>query len=264
MLTLEHIEDLERSPTAAKLLTSWPLVQVLEDHVARLIRQPEPWTSTFQWGAHRQKGAFHPSEYSNPCDAFLAFQLVGEKEERKERVEQRRIFDTGTVIHELLQYYMGTWARLEGHDYHAEVRVRHDALEMTGHADGLLAAVVAIGGQQLRFRMVLDYKSCNSTTFNKLGNTPGSSYVKQLHGYLKALDVPMGCILYFNKDNSNMRALYVPFDYGVWTPIQQRLERIQAQMDQYQIPPRRIGRSCHWCRYNAVCQPRKLAGKEDS
>jgi len=256
--------DLEANPGVLDILLSWNVCSEIEEHVGHLGNNPMRHTTVLDWGVQRTSCVFHPSSLTNPCDRFLFYELVGAPETEKLNAQKLLIFDTGTVIHEQLQYYQHTLAERKGFFYDHEVAVSKDSehaqdLHLGGSTDGYVERLLRLqfNGEKvvIDLRAIFDYKSASASAFSSLRRTPNSSYVKQTLAYMWALDVPLSCILYYNKDTSLMRNFLVPFRQATWSPIEQRLRKILEVAKTYKIPMRSPGKSCRWCKFFEECDP---------
>lgn len=263
MIDLTSIDSLG-DPLIPELLKSWEVCREILLWVEHLRNNPVQWTTKIEWGQPRMDHIFHPSSITNPCDMYLYMELVGA--EKSEKLDGRRLmlFDTGTVVHEQLQYYQHTMARERGHVYVDEYPTWKGSdlarrLHLGGSADGYCEREVMVRyqGKQylLRLRILFEYKTVNESGFSALRRKPDIGYVRQVHTYMASTDIPVTILLYYNKNNSNMRAFPTLFDYKLWTPIEERLERLVHLADECQLPERNVGGSCSWCKFLEECDP---------
>lgn len=259
--TLHTHEDLVAQPELAKKLKEeWNIVEEIDDWVGRLRNNPVPWTTTIEWGKPRRKGIFHPSSINKPCDMYLYLELLAAHEFEKMNATTLQIFDTGTVIHEQLQYYFHTRALSEGYEYIDEVPVSEGSelaakLRMGGNCDGFMERVLKLRDLNLDLRCLFEFKTIKTELFSKLRTKPDIGYVRQVHAYMAATGVPLTIILYYNKNNSLKKAFFVFFDPEVWQPIQERLERLTRLADDFELPERNVGKSCVYCKFFKECEP---------
>lgn len=259
--TLHTHEDLAAQPELAqKLKDEWDVVAEVDDWVGRLRNHPVPWKTTIEWGKPRRKGVFHPSSINKPCDMYLYLELLAAHELEKTNATTLQIFDTGTVIHEQLQYYFHTRALVEGYEYLDEVPVSEGSelaakLRMGGNCDGFMKRVLRLKGLNLDLQCLFEFKTIKTENFGKLRTKPDIGYVRQVHAYMAATGVPLTIVLYYNKNNSLKKAFFVFFDPKIWQPIQDRLERLIQLADAFEIPERNTGKSCIYCKFFKECSP---------
>lgn len=259
--TLHTHEDLIAQPELRdKLVAEWDIVEEIDNWVSHLRNHPVPWTTTIEWGRDRQKGVFHPSSLSKTCDMFLYLELLAADEWEKINSTTLQIFDTGTVIHEQLQYYFSTRALAKDYGYLDEVPVSVGSvlaakLRMGGHCDGFMERVLHLRGLDLDLRVLFEFKTIKTELFAKLRSKPDIGYVRQTQAYMAATGVPLTIILYYNKNNSLKKAFFVFFDPKVWEPIQERLVRLVKLADDYELPDRNVNKSCTYCKFFKECDP---------
>ena len=163
---------------------------------------------------------FHPSGLHNACPRQLAFGLIKEKNLfRKEVVVEdfsadnnlppnvKRTFDLGHLIHMLLQYsylpdYNKKMVKTE-----VAIETLYDKYLIGGTADLL------VNMQDAKWWM-WDIKSIRTELFRKLNNFSdvGGNYVVQFNIYLFGLKIPRGGVLYFDKNDGNMKEFLFKYD----------------------------------------------------
>lgn len=244
---------------ARKLLSKWHIVDELNDWVETVTEKQIPWTTTHKWNESRVEYRFHPSSFTEPCDFKMFLDLVG-GEQAKKVTKQQAIFDMGTVIHLLMEYYQGTRALYHGYTYDAEAKlwkgsVVADKYMLCGSADGVCEREIPGPHGPVKIRCVFEYKSANDNQFCGLGNKPKTDAVKQTHGYMVSGDIPFTVILYINKDNSLKRAFVNFYSDKIWTPIGDRLLRLIDLANDMKEPLKAEGKGCYRCRYFGECRP---------
>jgi len=264
VIELRTIADLERlgPKFVRKLLRQWDFAGELRDWAGEASKLGIPWETRHNWNEKRTKYRFHPSSFKHKCDMKLFFQLVGGEEKRKRQPKQA-LFDTGTAIHLQMNYYMQTMALYYDWQYDEEVELwkgsaAADEYMMCGSADGVFEREITIDGQTYLIRIIIDWKSINSAGFTKLGDTPGSDYSKQMHGYMVSGDIPITFVLFINKDNSvfkNIPLLYTP---KIWDPIGTRLKGIIEKANNMEEPIKTVAGHCTSCAFLEECKPKGL------
>ena len=260
LVRLHTHQDLQQQPELRERLEKWDIVNEIDEHVAYLRNNPVPWTTTIEWGRPRQKGVFHPSSISKSCDMYLYLELLGADEVEKLNATSLSIFDTGTVIHEQLQYYQHTRAIVHDYEYQSEVAVAKGSslaakIRMGGSCDGYDRRILRFDRLNVDLRVLWEYKTIKGENFAKLRQKPDIGYVRQVHAYMAATGIPLTVLLYYNKNNSLKKAYLVFFDPGIWLPLQHRFERLVVLADNFELPERNAGDSCFFCKFFKECAP---------
>ena len=221
-----------------------------------------PWETRHTWNEHRTQYRFHPSSFKHTCDMKLYFQLVGGEEKRKKQPKQA-LFDTGTAIHLQMGYYMQTMAISYDFTFDEEVKLwknnpRADEYMLCGSADGVIERKIKIDGQWYLIRVIVDWKSINSSGFVKLGDSPGSDYAKQMHGYMYTGDIPITFVLFINKDNSVFKNTTLLFTPKIWDPIAKRLKGLIEKANNMEEPIKTVAGHCTGCSFLEECKPEGL------
>lgn len=214
-----------------------------------------PHTSTFEWNPFRPTGAIHASSITNSCLMFMYLERMGAAYKPKVPSRQRRIYDTGVVIHEQLHYYQATRAKYHGYDYCKEVAFVADELHLRGSADGMTL------GWPLDRALLWEYKTINKHGISAL-RKPSRNYIMQIHVYMKCLGVPACMLTYWVKDTSDPHSFLIQYDRAVWKEIQGILDRIEEFVDDDSEPPRSVSSTCRYCSMLNECgaEPPKYGG----
>jgi CRISPR/Cas system-associated exonuclease Cas4 (RecB family) len=197
---------------------------------------------------------------------FLWLEYVGADKEEKLPPDKQLIMDSGTVVEQQYQYYQHTMAIDGGYSYDSNYPVwRHGRLReeigLGGDADGLMDRELKIGRTKINLRAIFEYKSINRDGFSGLRTKPKITYVRQVQAYLASMDIPLGVIVYINRDNGEPRHFFVWYDPRLWDPIEERLRRLKAMADNYKEPEKHTGKSCRWCKFFAECDPHPRKSK---
>lgn len=268
-IELRTIADLERigKSTVRRLLRSWDFAGEVQEWARTVAMKGMLWTTTYTWNEGRRHCRFHPSSFKHPCDMHLFLQLIGEKEVRK-RQPQQTIFDTGTVIHLQMSYYLHTMAICNNFVFDDEVKLWKtskvaDKYQLCGSADGIMEREIVLKDHDvtLNLRTVIDWKSINDSGFSSLRDSAGPDYEKQMHGYMITGDIPVTLVFYINKDKSIFKSIPVLFSPKVWDPIADRLTGIINLLNNLQEPKRTVGNHCYYCNFLEVCAPNGLRSK---
>lgn len=269
-MRLQSIGDDTREMRA--LIKKWNVSEELWQWSSQLRKTPVPWVTTHDWNKVRKDQVFHPSSAENKCDFFLWLEYVGAKSVDKLPPNTQLIMDSGTMLEHQYQYYQHTRAIHEGYFYDSSYPVwKHGELSTTlglgGEADGLMERTLRLGDVDIEMRAIFEYKTINRDGFSGLRSKPSIKYVRQVHSYMASMDIPLTVIVYINRDNAEPKHFFSWFDPKIWTPIEERFQRIKKLADDYQEAEKNIGDSCKWCRFFEDCAPfpqrrkrRKLPG----
>lgn len=262
--TIENLNKLGR-PVVRKLLKDWDFAGELQEWSKTVAVKRIPFTTTHKWNEDRNHKRFHPSSLKYPCDMRLFFQLIGEREVLKKHPQQA-VFDMGTAVHLMMNYYMHTMAISKNFVYNDEVPLwkasaSADKYQLCGSTDGVMERTVTINETQLHLRATIDWKSINSSGFSSLRDSVGSDYEKQMHGYMISGNIPVTFVVYVNKDNSVFKSIPVMFSPAIWDPIADRLSRIIQITNEMKEPMKTIGTHCSGCPYVEECEPEGFSAK---
>jgi CRISPR/Cas system-associated exonuclease Cas4 (RecB family) len=178
------------------------------------------------------------------------------------------IFDQGHGLHDQYQSYgnKGAW----GKNYVDEVPIDPDSGQLPmaeaywirGAVDALLDPyVIQVPGiGPVGIRIIHEYKSINDNNYQNL-KSPKPDHKWQASIYSWVFDVPIVVYLYINKDNNKLADFPVPFDFALWSTIEQKIERVQFYVDRRQVPPWEETSAvhkpseCEKCPYLRICNP---------
>lgn len=208
------------------------------------------------------RGGHSPcGRYTMGCNRVLYYRYIGEEPKDNIDPRLRRIFDTGSKVHEQLQEYMEEIAKKSGgldlfvkeaksNEKNSIVAYDH---EISSTTDGIWEVSSADG--QVRFG--IEIKSMKGELFKDLNKAHGENIV-QSHVYMACLDLPAMTILYYNKNDSGLLEFRVPFDKEVWEAILAKLSMVRDYALKNEPPPREPGFHCRNCRYAHICKPPKV------
>lgn len=272
-IQLKTIKDLERIglQKAKQYIDRWDIAKILKEWSIEVARLGIPHETKHTWNDSRTIYRFHPSEFKHPCDMKLFLQLVGGAEVRKKQSWQGTM-DIGTAAHLMMNYYMHTLALYKGFTYDDEVSLwkgspAADKYRMGGSADGVVELEIEFYDVILELRAIIDWKTISEASMAKLRETPKLEYVKQVHGYMVAGDIPVAIVFYVQLKGPVFRALPVFFSPKVWEPIAARLTHICEVADKIEEPLKTVAAHCKTCVYLEECEPaglEKITGKRSS
>jgi CRISPR/Cas system-associated exonuclease Cas4 (RecB family) len=205
-------------------------------------------------------------KYVMGCGRILYYRYCGVEPRQSIPPRLRRIFDTGTAIHEQLQGYLAKIALAsEGTEvFELEKTVDETNSEMankydiTSTTDGVW---VIVQNKKVGFRFVLEIKSMKTELFAKL-NGPKSEVIVQSNIYMACLDVPFCTTVYYNKNDSTMVEYPEVFQPEVWDAVTAKINMVRECAVNEEPPPRETGYNCRECRYKHVCKPPKAQRKD--
>jgi CRISPR/Cas system-associated exonuclease Cas4 (RecB family) len=198
-------------------------------------------------------------KYPIGCARLLYYRYVEEVPQDTIPPRLRRIFDTGSKIHEQLQAYLHDIANhSESETFVDEVGFNElnsamaDSYDIESTTDGIWTITVP----DLNLRYGLEIKSMKDELFKKL-NGPERYHVVQSHVYMACLDLPFMVVLYYNKNDSSMAEFVVEFDDDIWDAITKKINFVRRHAVDEEEPEREIGFHCRTCRYVHICKPPK-------
>lgn len=260
MQDLVTIEDLYALRAAGvdphELIADWDITGELRSWAKEVAVKQIKFQTTHLWNEDRKEGRIHPSSLGTKCDFRLFLELAGGAQKRQVTEGLQRIFDMGTAIHLILEYYQTTRAMIHDYEYLAEVGHWKNSkiaeqLMMCGSTDGTMQRTFK--QLDLNLRCLWEYKSSNTTQFP--ANKPKKDAVIQSHAYMRMADAPMTVILYYRKDDSVMQAFPVFFDWEVWQPVEDRISKIVDLYQEYKEPEKAPGGHCSMCPFLIDCEP---------
>jgi len=197
--------------------------------------------------------------YHVGCARLLYYRYVEEEPRDKIPPRLRRIFDTGTKVHEQLQGYLHIIAsRLDAETFvdEAVCDMQNSAVASSYDIDSTTDGIWTITVPDLELRYGLEIKSMKDELFRKL-NGPEPYHVVQCMTYMGCLDLPFMVVLYYNKNDSSMAEFVVEFDDKIWDAITEKINYVRKCAVDEEEPEREVGFHCRTCRYAWVCNPPK-------
>ena len=199
-------------------------------------------------------------QYIMGCSRMMYHRYISDEPRGNIPPRTRRIFDTGSKVHEQLQGYLhkiaaatnGAEVFVDEANMNASNSKMADELEIESTTDGIWE----IKMPALKLRFGLEIKSMKAELFKGL-NKAHNETVVQSHVYMGCLDLPAMTILYYNKNDSTMAEFCIPFDQKIWDAIVKKIKFIRKHAIDEEPPPREIGYHCKQCRYHYLCKPPK-------
>lgn len=260
LLSISALSGFDRSELV-KFLRGHDFVDEIRSWALELSTKGIYWKNELEWNQKRGQRIFHPSSIAHPCDFKLYLDLVGAIERKKHGTRLQCIFDTGTAIHGMMQYYLVThslyhdWSYVDEASFNPENSLEANRLRVRGSADGLGTRRI-VAHLDLTMKIIFEFKSISSSGYRKLGNKPLTPHLQQTHMYMRCLDAPVCCVIYINKDDSNMTGFTYPFDQQVWEPLEKRIVNIAARADRLDDPAKNESAwHCLECGYYEECGP---------
>jgi CRISPR/Cas system-associated exonuclease Cas4 (RecB family) len=127
-----------------------------------------------------------------------------------------------------------------------------------GHVD----AIVDLRGTEFQQGnecdvFVLDFKSIKDDYFSELRHAK-HEHVVQIHIYMWLLDLKAAVVLYENKDDQNVKEMFVPRDEALVARIKEESLWLVEVLKHGKLPPRPTGHSrskipCRFCDFQELC-----------
>jgi len=270
-MPLLKIADLDQSQQtlAPYMAMAQDLKDRYFDHIAN--DQDESFSYTVDvFGSKTRSPDIHASEISQ-CQRLMVYSMLGtERIPETKNVNMQMRFRIGTAVHSMLQ---NDWHRIakksngrvtfedevkinpslggpsEMWDLHSSCDGVVTIWEMS--PDGVLVPAVKVG---------IEFKTASDKEFEKL-RSPKSEHEEQTCFYMKALDIPLMWVFYYNKSNSNVSPSSAPylfqFDHVLWDALEMRFVEGTHHVESGTLPDRKEGQQCDWCAYTHTCKPLK-------
>lgn len=203
-------------------------------------------------------GWFHPSDFGNECDAFLAFRYLGAKAKQVIEPKLQRIFDYGNIRESYLRHYLrNAGVSLLSTPEERQIVIPH--MHIRGEVDDLVVNPIT------REKFIIDYKTMHMDRFEKLEEAvPGHRL--QVHPYMFYFQVYKGFVLYECKNDNRLKAMPTNFDGQLWqTAFVERIERVLTGLQHDEVY--RNPAHCTGCPFfaNGICTNNQIAKlKEES
>jgi hypothetical protein len=237
-----------------KRLQAWKPDAEMDEWITRAQREAVDVSVTMT--PHRTRSMFciHASSVNNRCDAFLLLELTGAEPKPKLPPKPRKIMDTGTALHCLLDFWHMTRAKAYGYSFDAEVSLRGskiaEGLFLHGSTDGRTT------GWPLERPVLWEFKTTNRSGMSKIGRKPPPDYLTQSHVYMGCLEIPVQALTYFVKDTSETFTQLVFFDESTWKErVLKRITPIIRAANSGKEVARTPSSGCYYCPYYEACAP---------
>ncbi len=201
-------------------------------------------------GAEKERGVgyHHPSSLAG-CERRLAYCRMGIKQKDMNTPKDKLIFGTGHAVHAQLDEIVARMFPTEKAD--TNVPVEYKGMHLKGEADCMVYFKDAV----VDFKTISDkgFEKISRPKIDKDGNIRPKTmkgYIWQVHAYMAAANVPMSTILYYNKSNSDMLEVAVPFNPAVWAQIEDKIMSVEVHVEEGTLPDYEPSRwSCPRCPY---------------
>ena len=190
--------------------------------------------------SHNDRGWFHPSELSNPCDRYLQLKFIGVKEEGHAAPDMVFMGAVGTFIHGFVQEALRDHPRVS----EIEAALEDDVTRVRGHNDMLIED---FDGQIA----VLDIKSCNA-----LPQTYRIGHALQGAWYCYLRGVSRFVLQYIRRENGARKRFTIPWAElrPLWEESRDRLAIILEATMRRELVDRTVSKSaCRSCPFDAFC-----------
>lgn len=263
MIKIRSIRDLTTASIEATMpiLNSFNLGAELMRWSAIASERSIPWDTQYSWNGHRTTHVFHPSALGRGCDYQLYLDLMGAKAVPKIHYSTQCVFDTGTAIEAQLQYYVHTYSMQHGWVYNSHPKIDPaiqpvaSKYSIGGTGDG--EGVIAIDGE-LVASCLYEFKTIRENAYHRVVDPRKShkGYILQMHAYMACLDLPLGWLVFINKNVSLIKAFPIFFDNEIWKGVTDRLSKIQMLVEERKKPEKSsVAYTCRECKYLEVCDP---------
>lgn len=191
---------------------------------------------------------FHPSSLGS-CMRQVWFSAVD--------APRQEIYTGESVLRDYLTLETGTYTHImfqnlcerAGVLKQREVEIKDADERLIGHTDGIL---------DIERDYVLEIKTINGRQFTSLGKESKDAHKKQMHAYMKVLDIPAAIIMYLEKNLHHVKEFIVPFEEGYYQKqVAPRVNYFFKSLRR-NIMPFREGSNpkkfpCSWCPFIRVC-----------
>jgi len=220
-------------------------------------------------GESTREAGVHASEVSG-CLRRLVYGIQGTQRRVKPEdvnINMRRRFQLGHMLHALTQddfdlMCMQSDGRLVFSDevnIHPGMGGVAETWKIHSHCDGIFTFLNEQYNPYLR--VGLEIKTMSADMFDK-ATKPLDYHLDQVCIYMKALELPLMWMFYYNKSNSNwtkpMAPYLITFDHKLWGRLEQRMMHAYTVSGSGQLPERQEGMPCTWCPFAWTCEPTTL------
>jgi hypothetical protein len=218
---------------------------------------------------HLREAGIHASELGCPRKAY--YTLIGEKKKAQVPKKWKQRFEHGKAVHLMVQQQFRAMAENTNGlvQFDAEVKVHGryqkiaEELQLDSSTDGVFTFFRRPQEPPV-LRVLTEIKSESPDGWGDL-KAPKPEHIKQVHLYMRALDVPLCWFFYFNKGDQNNTTSYAPwliaYNPTIWREIETECRTILQMAEMRTEPDRVEGIWCEFCPYRTkdVCNPNYLA-----
>lgn len=198
-------------------------------------------------------GYFHPSDFGNECDAYLAFKFLGAPAFQIIAARTQRIFDLGHARDEALKRDMKN-AGLSIIKKEEQRKIAIPELHVRGELDDVIQNPIT------KELYVVDYKTMRPGEFEELKEVKFWHHI-QVHIYMFAKQIFKGFVLYENKGTQELKVKEANFNNELWeTYVVQRIQRVMDGLAGDFVNRNPV--NCSRCPFNSngVCAGNDIAG----
>lgn len=255
LLTIADLQEANKTEQGKalvqKALKEITILEDLERYQRFLFDREVPTLFDISLERHKSRAlGIHPSAACKPgvCPLRLYYDCTNEvRPSRSFDVKSQMIFDVGTIVHRMLQTHL---ANMYEDQFEPEVSIKYPEHHIIGHADGLFTFS--------NIRIVLEIKSIKeggNFGWEKVTASPMIDNQRQANIYCKCLDVPFTMVLYFNKNNGEMKAHILAYDPDLWANLVTEITpSVQAAYYGGPKPAGQDGYHCRRCDYEYGCE----------
>ena len=161
-------------------------------------------------------GKNHPSSL-HACERQAYYARTGTPQTRPPNEQSLRVFRLGHIVHDLVQTAMEQDPDVV--EFIREVEVENPALNLKGHADGVLTLRNGV-------KEVIEIKSIGEYGFTKK-DLPQEDHVDQVTDYMVALRIPRARIVYVSKEKMAVKEFTVFLSDSRAGRTAARVERVE-------------------------------------
>ena len=202
------------------------IAQLVEKRQANAVpRQEKHWlakiidkkTAKPEKAAGGMRGRFSPSSMSNPCDRYLWLHYYGRMVTEAQTAQQHRTLEHGNVS----QHRWKEDFKTAGLYVADEVVCENMYPPIRGRADYILKYLPEYP------KYVIELKTINVRGWDTVQQAAKREHEVQLQIYLNMLNIPVGSVLYENKDTFEFLLHEYQKDEQLWQELLERCVRVQ-------------------------------------
>ena len=196
---------------------------------------------------------FHPSA-AGQCPRLIQFSMLG-MITRKFEPRVKRIFDAGHDMHNRYKRYFERMGKLVAEE--APVRATIEGIKITGRADLIVKNF-------MDENRLLELKTANTRRFEEIlvKNLCNEDHFTQWNIYSGVLKIPIGEILYENKDNQHMKVFTVRFDQEKFDKVIGMFKVIDYHLSNGTLVPKPDVCDSKYCPAKELCKKTSVEAKK--